>query len=81
VAVTVSSAQPWAIVATYSGTLARGDDVQHESRTADGEALMLVIEEDYGTLGLCSRRTSSSSGAPGMIVGEAVLLTGGRLVV
>jgi hypothetical protein len=45
--VSVLSAQPCGIVATYSGTLARAHDVQHESRAPEGEAFMFVMEEDY----------------------------------
>jgi hypothetical protein len=82
VAVTVSSARPLVMVAAYSGTLARGDGVQHESRAVEGEAFMFVMEEDYGTAFVLEERIfygahhlggGSSEGVLEIHVGSAVL--------
>jgi hypothetical protein len=41
--VTVSSADPLVLVASYHGALARGDDIAHPSSGPEAETLMFVI--------------------------------------
>jgi hypothetical protein len=41
--VTVSSAYPRVMVASYTGTLARGDDIEHPSR--EGETFMFGMQD------------------------------------
>jgi hypothetical protein len=71
--IAVLSAQPRGIVATYSGTLARAHDVQHESRAPEGEAIMFVMEEDYSVSFTLEARMFGGAGYVGTGLSGGVL--------
>jgi hypothetical protein len=77
--VTVSSAYPRVMVASYAGTLARGDDIEHPSR--DGETIMFGMQdptvafilEQRAFIGASYVGTDTMQGPLEICVGSAIL--------
>ena len=61
--VTVSSAYPLVMVASYEGTLARGDDIEHPSR--QGETFMFGMQEDAAVAFIVEQRAFVGAGYVG----------------
>lgn len=63
--VTVSSAYPLVMVASYEGTLARGDDIEHPSRARDGETFMFGMQENAAVAFILEQRAFVGAGYVG----------------